>query len=94
MDGHRAPREPSKADLAKEGAQGSDGVKRSVSDLIVGTSRVHNNGMKQSRSSNHCKLRRFGNSADDDIKASDCAIRSLNWSSSEKPMVKERIRRA
>ena len=70
MDGHRAPREANKADLAKEVEQGQC-VEHSVIDLIVGTIKVRNNGRKRSLSSHHCNLRRFGNS-DDGVDMNAC----------------------
>jgi hypothetical protein len=56
MDGHRARREPNKVDFAGEVAQNVHQPERSFIDLIVGTSRVRNNGNNASRSSHHSKL--------------------------------------
>jgi hypothetical protein len=81
MEGHRAPREANKADLAKEGfqdegeleiarLQGVGTSEPSLIDVMVGTSRMRNNGKKDSRASNHCKLLRFGKSVDDGVDTS------------------------
>lgn len=93
MDGHRAPREVNKADLAKEGTQEvPELLERSSNDLIVGTRRQRNSGMKHSWSLNQCNLQRFGNSVSDGAEMSACTIRSSMTSDSEGSKVKERIR--
>lgn len=92
-DGHQAPREVSKANLAKEGAQGVlDLIEPSSIDLIVGTRRQRNNGMRHSWSSSQCNLHRFGSSLGNGVEMSACTTRSSMTSDSKGSKVKERIR--
>jgi hypothetical protein len=85
--------EANKADLANEGSQGACGAQPSFIDLIVGTSRVRNKGMKHSRSSHHTKLQRLENSGVGvGVEMSACTTQSSMSFNRELVMVNERIR--